>query len=206
MYSLKGAEEEGKHCRSWMSKGLCSKGGKCSFKHDTAKKGKGKGNRPRSPLKRDNSAERHHARKTGKTPSGQESRPPCFNYKRGHCRECGYWHLPPCTHLKKDGCQMGKDCPSIHSQEESIYQSRRNMQRKESQKERVTVAIVTIANHRLRNTSGKLLQCETSMNTYLKAKANLKQVGGILALKRKLPSEKRTNRFSCQSLESKFQR
>ena len=48
MYSLKGAEEEGKHCRSWMSKGSCSKGGKCSFKHDTAKKGKGKGKRSRS--------------------------------------------------------------------------------------------------------------------------------------------------------------
>ena len=38
---------------------------------------------------------------------------------------------------------------------------------KESKKKRVTVAIVYFANHRPRTTSGKLLQFETSMNTYL---------------------------------------
>ena len=48
--------KEGKYCRFWTSKGSCSKGGKCSFEHDPAKKGKGKGQRSRSPGLRENSA------------------------------------------------------------------------------------------------------------------------------------------------------
>ena len=61
--------------------------------------------------------------------------------------------------------------------------------RKSPTKEKVTVAIATVANHRPRNTSGKLLHFETSNNTLLKTKENLEQVGqskvpmkGILAL------------------------
>ena len=42
-YSSKGAEEKCKYCRSWMTKRSCSKGGKSSFEHDQAKKGKAKG-------------------------------------------------------------------------------------------------------------------------------------------------------------------
>ena len=41
-----------KDSRSCMSKSSCSKGGKCSFEYDTAKKGQGKGNRSRSSVKR----------------------------------------------------------------------------------------------------------------------------------------------------------
>ena len=36
---LKGAEEKGKDYRSWMSKGLCVKGAKCSFEHDPRRMG-----------------------------------------------------------------------------------------------------------------------------------------------------------------------
>ena len=63
-YSSKGAEEKGKDCRSWMTKRSCSKGGKSSFEHDPAKKGKAKGNRSTSTIKRDNSAELEDVRKT----------------------------------------------------------------------------------------------------------------------------------------------
>ena len=51
---------------------LCSKGGESSFEHDTAKKGKGKGNRSRRPVHSDNSAERQYARKPGNSPSGEK--------------------------------------------------------------------------------------------------------------------------------------
>ena len=40
---------------------------------------------------------------------------------------------------------------------------------KESDKEKVTVAMVKIANHRLRDMSGKLLTLETSTNTHFRA-------------------------------------
>ena len=90
----KTAEEQGTHCRSWMSKGPC----KCLFGHDTVKKGKSKKNRSRSPIKKiDDSAERQCVRKTGQSPSGKEHRHPCFNCTTGtHChdRECDCWHPP----------------------------------------------------------------------------------------------------------------
>ena len=44
--------------------------------------GRSQGNRSRSPSKGDNSTERQHARKTEKSPSGKEDRPPCFNNKK----------------------------------------------------------------------------------------------------------------------------
>ena len=100
--------------------------------------------------------------------------------------------------------QMAKDCPFTHSQKKKLSTSPKGKGKgKKSEKEQVTGAIVDIANHRRRNTSGKLLQFETSMNTHLRAEGNLEQVGrskmpmeGVLALKRKLPSEKRIIRFS----------
>ena len=48
---------------------------------------------------------------------------------------------------------------------------------KESDKGEVTVAIVNVANHRPRNTSGKLLQFVISRNSHLKSEGNLDQVG-----------------------------
>ena len=67
---------------------------------------------------------------------------------------------------------------SVHplTQEESIYKPKRKGKGEESRKEKVTVAIVNIANHRLRETLRKLLQLETSMNTHLKAEENLEHV------------------------------
>ena len=70
----------------------------CLIGHDTAKKGKKKKNRSRSPIKkRDDSAERQCVRKTGQNASGKEHRPPCFNCTTGtHChdREGKCWHPP----------------------------------------------------------------------------------------------------------------
>ena len=57
-FSSKGSDEKRKILSIWMSQGPCSKGGKWTFEHDTAKKGKGKGTRSRSPVKRHSSADK----------------------------------------------------------------------------------------------------------------------------------------------------
>ena len=49
-HTLREELRKGKDSWFFMSKSSCSKGGKCSFDHDTAKKGQGKGNRSRSSV------------------------------------------------------------------------------------------------------------------------------------------------------------
>ena len=120
---------------SSMSKRSCSKGGKCSFEQDMAKKGTCKGNRSKGPVKGGNSAERPYARKIGKSPSGKKM------VLRVSDRECDDWHLPHCKYSKKNTCDVGEGFPFT----------------------------VKSANHRLRDTSEKLLQFETSTNTHLKS-------------------------------------
>ena len=64
-------------------KGWCSKGGTCSFEHDTAKKGKGKEHGSGSPVKRDTVLLKNNvSEKKANISSGKEVRPPCFNHKR----------------------------------------------------------------------------------------------------------------------------
>ena len=131
----------------------CSKSGTCSFDHDPANIGTGKGHRSRSLVLRDNSAERQHARKSRKSLPGKEDRLPCFNYKRGSCshdRVCEYWPPPQCKHFKIDRCPMRKDCPFIHSQRQGRSGSpRRNGKGKEkmSEKEKGTIAVVMRTTH-----------------------------------------------------------
>ena len=71
----------------------------------------------KSTLLRDTSVERQQARKTGKSPSGKEDRPPrfCFQERRiSNDRDCDYWHLPHCRSFKQGTCRLRKDCPSVH--------------------------------------------------------------------------------------------
>ena len=106
---------------------------------------------------------------------------------------------------------MVNDCPLIHPKKKKRSTSPARRERgnaKDSDKGKVTVAIVNIPKHRPWNTSGKLLQLETSRNSHLKAEGNLEQVGqstmsmkSILSLRRKLPSEKNIIRFAGQSLD-----
>ena len=67
-------------------------------------------------------------------------------------------------------------------------------------KKKVTMASVNIASHRLEDTSGNLMQVETSKNTQQVRQSKM-LIKGILALRRRLPSEKKSIRFSRQSLE-----
>ena len=64
------------------------------------------------------SAERQFVRKTGRSPSDKEDRPPRL-YKKGHrsCDwECDCCHPSHCRYLTHSNCQMGKDCAFVHSQ------------------------------------------------------------------------------------------
>ena len=69
---------------------------------------------------------------------------------RSHDRECDYWDFPHCKDFEKDTNVKGL---SIHplTEEESVHQSKGPDERK------VTVATVSIAHHRPKNTSGKAL-------------------------------------------------
>ena len=58
-------------------KARAQKAERVPFEHDLAKKGKVKGQRSRSPVYRDKSARRQHAKKKGESPSGKEDRLPC---------------------------------------------------------------------------------------------------------------------------------
>ena len=81
---------------------------KMFFRARHSKKGKGKWDRSRNLMKRNNSADRQHAKKTG-SPSGWWDRPLSFDNKKGHCsrdRECDYWHLPHCKCFKQGNCQL----------------------------------------------------------------------------------------------------
>ena len=80
--------------------------------------------------------------------------------------------------------------------------------RTESEQEKMTVAVVNVANHRPMYTSEKLLHFETSMNSHLKAERNIEQIRrngtpmkGFIGLQRKLPSEDGRIKFIYQILE-----
>ena len=92
--------------------------------------------------------------------------------------------------------------------DQPVVHERREGKSKHPDRGKASVAIVHIANHHSRITSGMPSQFETSRNTHLKARRNLEQGGpstmpmkGILALRRKVPSEKISIRLSRQSLE-----
>ena len=70
---------------------------------------------------------------------------------------------------------MGKDCPFIHSQKKNRSTTPKG-KGNESEKEKLTVAIVNIANHRVTEMSRKLLQYKASMGTHWRAEGN-EQVG-----------------------------
>ena len=91
-------------CIRWTTKGQCSDGEACAFKHDPNKKGKGKG-RPRSLSS--TGAPRRNSTCDGKgsddgsavrvvrNPSGKANRLPCTKFKTGSCQRgdsCDCWH------------------------------------------------------------------------------------------------------------------
>ena len=114
---------KGKDSWFFMSKSSCSKGGKCSFDHDTAKKGprqrksiKKLGYKETIPQK-DNMRQRERKVHLGKKIVQRVST--TKEEFVNHDRECDCWHPLHCKYFENDWCQMWKDCPFIHSQKKN---------------------------------------------------------------------------------------
>ena len=91
-------------CWQWKANGQCSKGDKCSFRHDVNKRAKMTQPNP-SPNSFMQQNERNASRTRsprGKSPSGRMFRWPCKDYlKRTWTNSfCEKWHSPECLFYK----------------------------------------------------------------------------------------------------------
>ena len=134
-------------CRQWMAKGRCSKGELCSFKHDISKKRKGKGkrDRPSSPLQRPRSQSKdcHYGKSAanGKSPERQPNQLSCFSHLKGKCTtpSCDYGQPPARVKLKTDkSFTLGETCAILRVNNEP--QNKKSKKRPDSEK--ATNAIV----------------------------------------------------------------
>ena len=104
----------------------------------------GKRGKTRSPVLRDNSAERQKGRKTGRCPSGNGDRLPCFLKKKGKCtqdRECDYWHPLAFLIFNKGQCQIEKGLSAYSpTKTRSIALSREKGKEKLSEQGEGTIA------------------------------------------------------------------
>ena len=185
-YSSKGADEKGKDCRSFCS---CSKGGQCSFEQDTAKKGKGKGNRSRNLVRRVKSDDSMPVRQVPldkKIVLHVQTKNKVIAVMVESVN-IGIFRIAGTS--RKMNVKLVR-IVHTHSQKKNRSTSPKGKGKgKESEQEKVTVAFENVANHRPRSTSDKLLQFDTSMNCPSKAKWNHEQMEwskmpmkGILAL------------------------
>ena len=160
-----------KHCRSWTSKASCSKVGKCSVQLETAKKGKGKGTRPRNPAQRDDSAERKCTCKAGTSPSGIRRSSSVFQLQKMEIAvmiESVITGISRIANISKDKWKnphiiqlftrkRRNDLPVLHEKKRG--------KAKASDKGNSSVAIVKIANHSSKINAGRLLEVEISRKT-----------------------------------------
>ena len=108
-------------CWQWESNGQCSKGDKCSFRHDINKSAKmtQPNPSPNSFMQQDERKASRTRSPRGKSPSGRMSRWPCKDYLKGTCTNsfCEKWHPPECLLYKtKSGCRFGEKCSYAHRQ------------------------------------------------------------------------------------------
>ena len=106
-------------CCQWNAKGQCSRGDKCSFRHDGDERAKPT---PKTappsepPTQRGRSASRKKILRV-RSPSGKFARQPCRDYLNGICTKspCDYWHPPECQlHKSESGCKFGDVCSFAH--------------------------------------------------------------------------------------------
>ena len=120
-------------CWQWEANGQCSKGDKCSFRHDINKRAKMTQPNP-SPNSFMQQNERNASRTRsprGKSPSGRMSRWLCKDYLKGTCTNsfCEKCHPPECLFYKtKSGCRFGETCSYAHRQvdEQPSKRSKKN--------------------------------------------------------------------------------
>ena len=108
-------------CGQWETNGQCSKGNKCSFRHDIYKRAKMKqpNPSPNSFMQQDEKKASKTRSPRGRSPSGRMFRRPCKDYFKGTCINsfCEKWHPPECLFYKtKSGCRFGEKCSYAHRQ------------------------------------------------------------------------------------------
>ena len=120
-------------CWQWKANGKCSKGDKCSFRHDINRCAKlTQPNPSPSSFMRQNERNASRTRSPrGRSPSGRMSRWPCKDYLKGTCTNsfCEKWHPPECLFYKtKSGCRFWEKCSQAHRQvdEQPSKRSKKN--------------------------------------------------------------------------------
>ena len=113
--------EGGKGTRyQWKEKGQCSKGDRCSFRHETQDRAKPEHTTatPSEPtVSRGRSVSRKKTSIRVKSNTGLILRQPCRYYLKGTCTRspCEYWHPPECQFKKTEsGCKAGDKCLFPH--------------------------------------------------------------------------------------------
>ena len=110
-------------CWQWKANGQCSKGDKCSFRHDINKRAKS--TQPNispnsSTWQNEGNASRTRSPR-GRSPRGRMSRLPCKDYLKGTCTNAIFHRMnsPECLFYKSEnGCRFGKKCSYAHRQVE----------------------------------------------------------------------------------------
>ena len=119
----RGVERGQGECYQWKAKGQCSRGDKCSFRHDEDKRATPTPkNAPPSepPTPRGRSASRKKNLR-GWSPSGKFARQLCGDYLKGIWIKspCDYWHPPECQFYSTElRCKFGEKCSFAHRQVE----------------------------------------------------------------------------------------
>ena len=110
-------------CWQWNANGQCSKGDKCSFRHDINKRAKS--TQPNPSPRYSTGQNGKNASRTrsprGKSPNGRMSQLPCKDYLKGTCTNpfCEKWHPSECLFCKSEnGCRFGEKCSYAHRQVE----------------------------------------------------------------------------------------
>ena len=156
-----------KDCRSWTSKGSCSKRATLSFEHASSQKGPVTGQRSKSPVRRDDSTERqYNPERQGKSRSRKVDCLPCSHYRRGSSsddRQCDPGHFAQCKACQSKQCPLGKDCGCVHPVETRLFEessTQRKRQRTKKVSEEVSDALVKIGNQRPEHKPWKSKQSE----------------------------------------------
>ena len=98
-------------CWQWNANGQCSKGDKCSFRHDVNKRAKSTQPNPSTRSTQQSVKNGLRTRSPrGRSPSEKMARLPCKDYLKGTCTNsfCEKWHPPECWFYKSEnGCRYG---------------------------------------------------------------------------------------------------
>ena len=141
-------------CWQWESNGQCSKGDKCSFRHDVNKRGK-MTQSPKSFMQQNERKSSRTRCPRGKSPGGRLSRWPCKDYLGGTCTNSfrEKWHPPECLFYKtKSGCRFGEKCSYAHRHvdEQPTKRSKKNDDKS---------AVAMLKKHELYDRTGKPVVC-----------------------------------------------